>query len=399
MLQGSPPACRGAIGPTPGIGRERSPGDVRGLVELTPLGLAAPVAYRRGMGMTDPGLGARWDATWRMILRQEANVSAAVSLLVVVVWVLIGGSFWPRWVWFGLAVPLALQVGVRRGLRAPRGQQPLTVHSAVSVVLALTALAVWVLMGASGAFWPVWPVLGLGVALALHAWIQHGLPTDRERALIDRVDVLTRTRSGAVDVQAAELRRIERDLHDGAQARMVSAAMNLGLAEELLDKDPQSVAGLVAESRSSMLTALDELRTVMRGIQPPVLADRGLEGAVRALALHLAVPVTVTGEIPGQAPPPVETAVYFAVSECLANVVKHSGARQAEVDLGYRDGVLWAAVSDDGDGGASMTAGTGLRGVALRLEVFDGRVALTSPAGGPTVVRMEVPCELSSPRT
>jgi signal transduction histidine kinase len=302
-------------------------------------------------------------------------------------------------VWFGLAVPLALQVGVRRGLAAPRGQRLLTVHTAVTVVLALIMLASWVLAGARGFFWPVWPALGLGTALAVHGWIRHAFATDRERALVERVEVLTRTRSGALDVQAAELRRIERDLHDGAQARMVSVAMNLGLAEELLDKDPQSLAELLAESRSSMLTALDELRTVMRGIQPPVLADRGLEGAVRALALHLAVPVTVASEIPGQAPPPVESAVYFAVSECLANVVKHSGARSAEVELRYRDGVLSVVVSDDGGGGASMTAGTGLRGVARRLEVFDGTIELTSPAGGPTVVRMEVPCELSSPRT
>jgi len=351
------------------------------------------------MDVTDPGRGARWDATWRMILRQEANVSAALSLLMLVIWVLSGGSFWPRWVWFALAVPLALQVGVRRGLGAPRGQRLLAVHSAVTVVLALMMLAIWVLAGARGFFWPAWPALGLGTALAVHGWIRHGFATDRERALIDRVEVLTRTRSGALDVQAAELRRIERDLHDGAQARMVSVAMNLGLAEELLDKDPQSLAELLAESRSSMLTALDELRTVMRGIQPPVLADRGLEGAVRALALHLAVPVTVASEVPGQAPPPVESAVYFAVSECLANVVKHSGARSAGVELGYRDGVLSVVVSDDGDGGASVTAGTGLRGVARRLEVFDGTIELTSPAGGPTVVRMEVPCELSSPRT
>lgn len=351
------------------------------------------------MDVTAPGRGARWDATWRMILRQEANVSAALSLLMLVIWVLSGGSFWPRWVWFGLAIPLALQVGVRRGLGAPRGQRLLTVHAAVTVVLALIMVASWVLAGARGFFWPVWPALGLGTVLAVHAWIRHGFATDRERALIDRVEVLTRTRSGALDVQAAELRRIERDLHDGAQARMVSVAMNLGLAEELLDKDPQLLAELLAESRSSMLTALDELRTVMRGIQPPVLADRGLEGAVRALALHLAVPVTVVSEIPGQAPPPVESAVYFAVSECLANVIKHSGARSAEVELRYRDGVLSVVVSDDGDGGASMTAGTGLRGVARRLEVFDGTIELTSPAGGPTVVRMEVPCELSSPRT
>jgi signal transduction histidine kinase len=351
------------------------------------------------MDVTDPGRGARWDATWRMILRQEANVSAAIGLLMLVIWALHSdSSFWPRWVWFGLAIPLGLQLAIRRGLGAPRGQRLLTVHSAVTGVLALMMLAIWVLGGARGFFWPVWPALGLGIPLALHGWIRHGLPTDRERALIDRVEVLTRTRSGALDVQAAELRRIERDLHDGAQARMVSVAMNLGLAEELLDKDPQSLAELLAESRSSMLTALDELRTVMRGIQPPVLADRGLEGAVRALALHLAVPVTVASQIPGQAPPPVESAVYFAVSECLANVVKHSGARSAEVELGYRDGVLSVVVSDDGGGGASMTAGTGLRGVARRLEVFDGTIALTSPEGGPTVVRMEVPCELSSPR-
>jgi signal transduction histidine kinase len=335
-----------------------------------------------------------------MILRQETNVSVAVGLLVLVIWVLNGGgTFWPRWVWFGLAIPLALQAGIRRGLRAPQGQRLLTVHSGVSVVLAFTMLAIWVLAGAGRPFWPVWPALGLGIALALHGWIRHSLPTNRERALIDRVDVLTRTRRGALDVQAAELRRIERDLHDGAQARLVSVAMNLGLAEELLDKDPQSLAELLAESRSSMLTALDDLRTVMRGIQPPVLADRGLEEAVRALALDLAVPVTVAGQIPGRVPPPVESAAYFAVSECLANVVKHSGAGRAKVDLGYRDGVLFVVVSDDGDGGASMIAGTGLRGVARRLEVFDGTITLASPAGGPTVVRMEVPCELSLPRT
>jgi signal transduction histidine kinase len=213
------------------------------------------------------------------------------------------------------------------------------------------------------------------------------------------VEVLTRTRRGALDVQAAELQRIERDLHDGAQARLVSVAMNLGLAEELLSKDPQSLTELLAEARSSTLTALDDLRTVMRGIQPPVLADRGLEGAIRALALDLAVPVTVSGEIPGRVPVPVESAAYFAVCECLANVVKHSGALQARVDLGYRDGVLSVVVRDDGVGGASLTAGSGLRGVARRLEVFDGTITLSSPVGGPTVVRMEVPCELSSPRT
>jgi signal transduction histidine kinase len=259
-------------------------------------------------------------------------------------------------------------------------------------------LVIWLLAGA-GPFWPVWPILGLSVLLVGHAWIRHALPNAREQALADRVEVLARTRRGALDVQAAELQRIERDLHDGAQARLVSVAMNLGLAEELLAKDPQSLPELLAEARSSTLTALDDLRTVMRGIQPPVLADRGLEGAIRALALDLAVQVTVSGEIPGRVPVPVESAAYFAVCECLANVVKHSDALRATVDLGYGNGVLSVAVRDDGIGGASLTGGTGLRGVARRLEVFDGTITLTSPVGGPTVVLMEVPCELSSPRT
>jgi signal transduction histidine kinase len=365
---------------------------------LTPLSWPHPVTYRRWVTTEDVARAARRDALWRMILRQEAIVSAGIGLLMLIIWAVAGGPFWPGWVWLGLAIPLALQVAVRRGRRAPEGDRLLAVHSAVTCVLALTLLAIWLLAGA-GPFWPVWPILGLTVVLAGHAWLRHSVPTAREQALADRVDVLTRTRRGALDVQAAELQRIERDLHDGAQARLVSVAMNLGLAEELLAKDPQSLPGLLAEARSSTLTALDDLRTVMRGIQPPVLADRGLDGAIRALALGLAVPVTVSGGIPGRVPVPVESAAYFAACECLANVVKHAGARQATVDLGYRDGVLSVVVRDDGAGGASLTAGSGLRGVARRLEVFDGTIALTSPAGGPTEIRMEVPCELSSPRT
>ncbi len=316
------------------------------------------------MARQDAGRAARRDARWRLILRQEANISVAIGLLMLIIWALAGGGhFWPGWVWLGLAIPLAFQVAIRRGRRTPKGHRLLAVHSTVTCVLTLILLAVWLLAGA-GTFWPVWPILGLSVVLVGHAWIRHALPTAREQALADRVEILTRTRRGALDVQAAELQRIERDLHDGAQARLVSVAMNLGLAEELLSKDPQALTDLLAEARSSTLTALDDLRVVMRGIQPPVLADRGLEGAIRALALDLAVPVTVSGEIPGRVPLPVESAAYFAVCECLANIVKHSGALRATVDLGYRDGVLSVAVRDDGDGGASLTAGSGLRGVA-----------------------------------
>jgi signal transduction histidine kinase len=201
-----------------------------------------------------------------------------------------------------------------------------------------------------------------------------------------------------VDVQAAELQRIERDLHDGAQARMVSLAMNLGLAVELAKRDPGAVVELLAEARQSALTAVDELRTVMNGIQPPVLSDRGLVGAIEALALDLSVPATVTAALPGRPPTPVESAVYLAVAECLANVVKHSHARTAWVALRYIRGVLSVDVGDDGIGGATIGTGTGLAGIVRRLELFDGTVRVHSPAGGPTEVSMEVPCELSSPK-
>ena len=138
----------------------------------------------------------------------------------------------------------------------------------------------------------------------------------------------------------------------------------------------------------------------MQGIQPPVLADRGLEGAIQALALDVAVPVTVTGGLPGRAPVPVESAVYFTAAECLANVIKHSNATSARVDLRYEAGVLSVVVGDNGVGGASLDGGTGLRGVARRLESFDGiDGGQRARPGGPTMVTMEVPCELSSPRT
>lgn len=353
-------------------------------------------AYRQSVG--------RNNARWETFLRREAAVSAGIGLVLLVIWTADGGGyFWPAWVWLVLAVPLAVQAAVRHGLGVPPGRRALTLHGDLTGVIAAALLVIWFLAGAGPAsfwpFWPVWPVLVLSIVLAVHGAIRHAVAGTRERNLADRVEVLTRTRRGALDVQAAELRRIERDLHDGAQARLVSVGISLGLAEELAVSDPDSVPGLIAEARASTLIALEDLRTLMRGIQPPVLADRGLEGALRALALDLAVPAEVTGGTGGRGPAPVESALYFAACECLANVVKHSGARQARVDLGYSGGALRVTVSDDGSGGASLEGGSGLRGVARRLEAFDGRIAVTSPDGGPTVVRMEVPCERSSPRT
>ena len=221
----------------------------------------------------------------------------------------------------------------------------------------------------------------------------------RTEQLEQRVQVLTESRAETVDHSAAELRRIERDLHDGAQARLVALGMNLGMADELVASDPEAARKLIAEARSTTGAALGELRSVVRGIHPPVLADRGLTGAVTALALDMAIPVDVESRLRGRPPAPVESAVYFAVAECLANVGKHSGARQAWVRLSHGDGVLTAVVGDDGRGGADPAAGTGMRGVMRRLSAFDGTMMVSSPDRGPTIVTLEIPCALSSPKT
>jgi len=214
-----------------------------------------------------------------------------------------------------------------------------------------------------------------------------------------RVADVSRTRTETIDHSAAELRRIERDLHDGAQARIAALGMNLGLAHELIETDPQEAARLIAEARESTTTALGDLRSVVRGIHPPVLADRGLAGAVQALALDLTLPVSVVIELPGRAPAPVESAVYFATTELLANVVKHAEATRATVTMSHDGERLRVVVSDDGRGGATSSPGSGLQGVARRLAAFDGTMGMSSPVGGPTTITLEVPCELSSPRT
>jgi signal transduction histidine kinase len=218
----------------------------------------------------------------------------------------------------------------------------------------------------------------------------------RSAGLLLRVDHLAQTRSESLDTGAAEMRRIERDLHDGAQARLVATGMALDAAEQLLDTSPAAARALLAEARESSARALAELRDLVRGIHPPVLADRGLTEAIRAVALDLPMRVQFRTELDGRAPAPVESAAYFAVSELLANVSKHAGARQAWIDVRYAAGMLRISVSDDGTGGADPAAGTGLRGIERRLAAFDGVLGVSSPPGGPTVANIEIPCVLSS---
>ncbi len=217
----------------------------------------------------------------------------------------------------------------------------------------------------------------------------------RERELALRVDRLTETRHDAVDNSAAELRRIERDLHDGAQARLVAMGMDLGTVEAMIDADPAKAKELLAKARQNSGEALNELRDLVRGIHPPVLAERGLGDAVKALALRLPVATEVDVELAGRAEAPVESAAYFAVSESLTNAIKHAGADRVWVDIHHADGMLRIAVTDNGKGGASVGAGSGLSGIERRLGTFDGVLAVSSPAGGPTMVTMEIPCELS----
>jgi signal transduction histidine kinase len=244
-------------------------------------------------------------------------------------------------------------------------------------------------------FWRLTPPIMRLTAL-LDRWL---LGPAQNEALSRRVEELTESRADTVDTQAAELRRIERDLHDGAQARLVSLGMSLGMAEEMLASDPRAAQGLLAEARESTGLALSELRDLVRGIHPPVLADRGLDGAVRALALASPLPVEVTADLPGRPPAPVESAMYFAVAETLTNVAKHSGATSAWVRLSYADGRLGVMVGDDGRGGAAAASGGGLHGIERRLSAFDGIVHIASPLGGPTIVTMELPCVLSSVKT
>ncbi|MYS85937.1 sensor histidine kinase [Embleya scabrispora] len=223
-------------------------------------------------------------------------------------------------------------------------------------------------------------------------------PSGKARAAY-RIERLTATRAEAADAQSAEIRRIERDLHDGAQARLVAMGMTLGAAEHLLESDPAAVRELLVQARESSSKALEELRDLVRGVHPPILADRGLGDAVRSLALICPLDVEVVVDLPGRPDAAVESAAYFAVSEVLTNAAKHSGADRVRVDIGHELGLLRVEITDDGRGGADPGRGSGLRGIERRLATFDGVLTVTSPPNGPTRVTMEIPCAVSSPKT
>jgi signal transduction histidine kinase len=318
-------------------------------------------------------------------------VSTAIVALLVVIWALTtpDGYFWPIWPLLGLSLVVAIPGAVLLVLEHPTparlagGSKALAIQVAVSAVLLGFLVAVWAIT-THGYFWPIWPALGLGLAAGIHAAVVYA-------GAHHRIEVLEATRAGAVESQETELRRIERDLHDGAQARLVALGMSLGMAEQHLDSDPEAVRQLLAEARVGAAEALDELRDLARGIHPPILADRGLEAALGALVARSPVPVSLSVDVPNRPPPAVETAAYFTVSEALANSIKHSGAARVEIRIAAVDGTLQAEVSDDGHGGADPS-GRGLSGLRRRVAALDGTLDVSSPDGGPTIVRAELPC-------
>ena len=327
-------------------------------------------------------------------LAAHAAVSAILAAIVLGVWAATGGGyFWPAWVWLGLAIPLGLHGGLREALRAAPEQRALAVQAVLSALVVAIAVAVWALAGAGG-FLPIWVLLGAAVGFALHGlaalmW-RRVFPNPRERQLSQRVDELTRTRRGALDVQAAELRRIERDLHDGAQARLVALSMRLGRAEADLADRPEAAA-LVRQARADASAAIAELRDLSRGIAPPVLVDRGLVAAVEALGGRAAIPVAVSAEVGRRPPPAVETAAYFVVAEALANASKHAPESEARVSIVLEEEDLRVTIADDGPGGADPEGG-GLRGLRQRVEAVDGALRLESPAGRGTTIEVTIPC-------
>jgi len=347
------------------------------------LGTEIERPYRRSTGRTGFGLLREWaadPARWRDFGWTYASVVAGWALA----WIGLGLGL--AVIWY-LIFPFLWAV-------TPDGTFE-TNYGIVTLDTQGEAFLQWSFLIIAGYLW--WKLEPLIVRA--RARLDRALLAPSRDELERRVADVSRTRSETIDHSAAELRRIERDLHDGAQARIAALGMNLGLAEELIASDPQEAARLIAEARESTTSALGDLRSVVRGIHPPVLADRGLVGAVQALALDLTVPVSVLADLPGRAAEPIESAVYFATTELLANVVKHAEATRATVTMTHDGRALTVVVDDDGRGGAASSPGSGLQGVARRLAAFDGTMVLSSPTGGPTTITLEVPCELSSPRT
>ncbi|MCO8273601.1 sensor domain-containing protein [Actinoplanes sp. TRM 88003] len=321
-----------------------------------------------------PGLHAWTDrALWREVawLAEHATLGLLISL-------------------FGLTVPLSAVQDVAFPLYwrqvSPESAPGLvfwSVHSQLDALLVGLYGLVWVVVGVAAAPW---------LARA-QAWPGRRLlapPPGTDLSL--RIVELTATRAAALDAHAAELRRIERSLHDGAQNRLVAVTVLLGAARRAVARDPALAGDALERAQDAAEQALAELRTVVRGILPPVLDGRGLDGALAGLAADCGVPCRLEVDLPRRCAASVEATAYFVVAEALTNITKHSGATAATVNVRIEDQQLRISIEDNGRGGADEHGGSGITGIRRRVEAYDGTLTRTSPPGGPTTLRVELPC-------
>jgi signal transduction histidine kinase len=325
-----------------------------------------------GAAFLDP---SRWrDVVYCFVLLPLAIVEV---VLVAVLWLLPIGL---------IAAPVVLAalgpVGLGVEVRVLGGELDPPAPFAVAIALLIGVVLL-----------PVAAACSRGLMVLHRSLVEALLCLDQADELRRDVARLRESRSVAVELEAGELRRIERDLHDGAQQRLVRLAMDLGMAEERIETDPASARALVSEARAQARLALSELRDLVRGAAPSILADRGLVAAVGSLAGRCPVPTALSGSLPvgERLPPAVERTAYFAVAEALTNVARHSGARRCDVGLWREPTRLVVEVRDDGRGGAGFRPGGGLAGLRDRAATVDGTLLSWSPPGGPTVVRLELP--------
>ncbi|MEZ0066287.1 signal transduction histidine kinase [Streptacidiphilus sp. MAP12-20] len=375
------------------------PGADHGVVWLSPLLLTLGVLASRWVASEHRRLVTRWSGVpIADPYRALPEGSTAQRLRAWLSGWLTDPATWRDVAWTLLcaAVAAALVVGLALApwaldMLGPRGTGPHAVNGFAHPAV-LYGIALWLA--------PLLILWGSPLVLSQHARGARALlRPSRRRELAARVQHLALTRADSIDHGAAELRRIERDLHDGAQARLVALGMALNAAEQFFEADPAMARALLTEAKDSSAKALVELRDLVRGIHPPVLADRGLVDAVRAQALDLPLRVEVSGDLAGRPPAAVESAAYFAVSELLANTTKHAEARRVWIEIGHTGDMLRIGVTDDGRGGADPSRGTGLAGIERRLAAFDGVLAVSSPPGGPTIANLEIPCASPSPKT
>jgi signal transduction histidine kinase len=315
------------------------------------------------------------EARWRDVLYVAINLPLSIIEFVVVAW------FWSVSLFF-LTMPVWYDAVA--GASLPVGLGPLSSHDAGIVVLRTSFGALLLPLAASLS----------QLVMALHRGVVTSLLcTSESRELRRQVAVLRQSRSAVLETEATELHRIERDLHDGAQQRLVMLNIDLGLASERIEDDPAAAKQLILDGQEQARQALAEIRQLVRGIAPPILVDRGLVAAIQSIAGLGSVPTTLASglAVGERLPAATERAAYFVVTEALANVAKHSGASRCEIRCRREDGRLVVEVWDDGAGGARLEPVGGLAGLASRIAGVDGTFSVSSPAGGPTLVQAEIP--------